>query len=104
MEIVQRVVGDRDIRSTRSCAEHQPSVHCLACDGANRTLRMERDLLKKRRSSCQRRRAGSVTDVLRFIDAKKTSFRIAFMCRRLGVSTAGYFPLAEAATIGASHR
>jgi putative transposase len=29
--------------------------------------------------------------VFQFIDAEKTSFSIAFMCRRLGVSTAGYY-------------
>ena len=29
--------------------------------------------------------------VFEFIDAEKTSFPIAFMCRRLGVSTAGYY-------------
>jgi putative transposase len=29
--------------------------------------------------------------VFKFIDAEKTSFPIAFMCRRLGVSTAGYY-------------
>lgn len=30
-------------------------------------------------------------DVFKFIDAEKTSFPIAFMCRRLGVSAAGYY-------------
>jgi putative transposase len=33
----------------------------------------------------------SPIDVFEFIDAEKTSFPIAFMCRRLGVSTAGFY-------------
>jgi len=33
----------------------------------------------------------SALDVFRFIDAEKTSFPIAFMCQRLGVSPAGYY-------------
>jgi putative transposase len=33
----------------------------------------------------------SAIQVFQFIDAEKTSFPIAFMCRRLGVSTAGYY-------------
>jgi putative transposase len=33
----------------------------------------------------------SITQVFEFIDAEKTSFPIAFMCHRLGVSTAGYY-------------
>jgi putative transposase len=33
----------------------------------------------------------SAPEVFKFIDAEKTSFPIAFMCRRLGVSTAGYY-------------
>jgi putative transposase len=33
----------------------------------------------------------SPIQVFEFIDAEKTSFPIAFMCRRLGVSKAGYF-------------
>jgi putative transposase len=32
-----------------------------------------------------------VTETFRFIDAEKACFPIAFMCRRLGVSTAGYY-------------
>jgi putative transposase len=32
-----------------------------------------------------------VTEVLRFIDAEKGNFPIAFMCGRLGVSVAGYY-------------
>jgi putative transposase len=30
-------------------------------------------------------------EVFKFIDAEKTSYPIAFMCRRLGVSSAGYY-------------
>jgi putative transposase len=33
----------------------------------------------------------SAPQVFQFIDAEKTSFPIAFMCRRMGVSTAGYY-------------
>jgi putative transposase len=33
----------------------------------------------------------SASCVFQFIDAEKTSFPIAFMCRRLGVPTAGYY-------------
>ena len=33
----------------------------------------------------------SAHQVYVFIDAEKTSFPIAFMCGRLGVSTAGYY-------------
>ena len=33
----------------------------------------------------------SAVQVFRFIDAEKTSFSIAFMCQRLGVSRAGYY-------------
>jgi putative transposase len=33
----------------------------------------------------------SPVEIFKFIDAEKTSFPIAFMCRRLGVSKAGYF-------------
>jgi putative transposase len=32
-----------------------------------------------------------VTETFRFIDAEKACFPIAFMCRRLGVSKAGYY-------------
>ena len=32
-----------------------------------------------------------MTEVFRFIDAEKACFPIAFMCQRLGVSTAGYY-------------
>jgi putative transposase len=32
-----------------------------------------------------------VTELFRFIDAEKARFPIAFMCRRLGVSVAGYY-------------
>jgi len=48
----------------------------------------------------------SVLDVFTFIDAEKTSFPIAFMCRRLGVSKAGYYawkdrPLANRGVVDA---
>jgi len=33
----------------------------------------------------------SALDVFQFIDAEKTSFPIASMCQRLGVSPAGYY-------------
>jgi putative transposase len=33
----------------------------------------------------------SPVEVFKFIDAEKTSYPIAFMCRRLGVSSAGYY-------------
>ena len=33
----------------------------------------------------------SAIQAFQFIDAEKTSFPIAFMCPRLGVSTAGYY-------------
>jgi putative transposase len=33
----------------------------------------------------------SVLDIFKFIDAEKTSFPIAFMCGRLGISKAGYY-------------
>jgi putative transposase len=33
----------------------------------------------------------SPVEIFKFIDAEKTSFPIAFMCRRLSVSTAGYY-------------
>jgi putative transposase len=37
----------------------------------------------------------SPVQVFQFIDAEKTSFPIAFMCRRLGVSKAGYYAWQE---------
>jgi hypothetical protein len=54
---------------------------------------MERDLLRKQRSSSPKTAIGVGERELRIpvIDAEKTSFPIAFMCRRLGVSTAGYY-------------
>ena len=60
----------------------------------NRRLCMERDLLQKSRGLFrQGRRSESVSpiQVFEFVDAEKTSFPIAFMCRRLGVSKAGYY-------------
>ena len=56
-----------------------------------RALERERTLLEK---SCGLGRSGERPDpvtVFRFIQAEQASFPIAFMCRRLGVSTSGYY-------------
>jgi transposase InsO family protein len=47
-----------------------------------------------------------VLDIFKFIDAERTSFPIAFMCHRLGVSKAAYYawkdrPLAKRAVADA---
>jgi hypothetical protein len=66
---------------------HSPA--CIGCDAqvASRPVSAKRLFFAREGD----RSRVSAVEIFKFIDAEKTSFPIAFMCRRLGVSTAGYY-------------
>lgn len=106
---------------TCGARSHRPYYWCKACQrGAKRTSatdlplvrsrstvwalnsgvneRLRRDVimdilhgLSPTHQECPPKRGNPTVQVFKFIDAEKTSFPIAFMCKQLGVSKAGYY-------------